>query len=122
MIGYVLVMILMGFVASYASICLKRATDNRIRPIEILQSGWLWAGGFLYVGASLLNIFLLKHLPYSVVVPLGALTYVWTMFLSHWLLHERTRHHGDPDRGGTAGTVICIIVSGASFDSKNKHI
>jgi len=84
MIGYVLVMILMGFVASYASICLKRATDNRIRPIEILQSGWLWAGGFLYVGASLL-----KHLPYSVVVPLGALTYVWTMFLSHWLLHER---------------------------------
>ena len=89
MIGYVLVMILMGFVASYASICLKRATDNRIRPIEILQSGWLWAGGFLYVGASLLNIFLLKHLPYSVVVPLGALTYVWTMCLSHWLVHER---------------------------------
>lgn len=89
MIVYILIVILMGFVASYASICLKRSTENRVRPLEILKSGWLWAGGFLYVGASLMNIFLLKHLLYSVVVPLGALTYVWTMFLSRWLLHER---------------------------------
>lgn len=39
--------------------------------------------------SSLMNLYLLRKLPYSLVVPLGSLTYIWTMLLSWRFLGER---------------------------------
>ena len=74
-------------VASFASFFLKKAAavDNKAK---ILLSPFFYLGGIMYVGSACVNIYLLKVLPYAVVLPIGSLTYVWTMFISHWLLKE----------------------------------
>jgi drug/metabolite transporter (DMT)-like permease len=50
---------------------------------------FLAIGGSLYFTGALLNIALLKKLPYSVVFPLTSITYIWTMILSYFFLNEK---------------------------------
>ena len=79
------VMTLMG---SVASLFLKRASDaDGIMAIIINPN--LYIGGFLYLMSAVLNIWLLRRLDYSVVLPLTSLTYVWTMVLSYMILKEK---------------------------------
>ena len=49
----------------------------------------LYAGGSLYLAASVLNIYVLRVLDYSSVLPLSAFTYVWTMFLARIKFGEK---------------------------------
>ena len=42
----------------------------------------------MYVISACINIYLLQLVPYAVAMPLGSLTYVWTMFVSNRLLGE----------------------------------
>lgn len=45
--------------------------------------------GFSFYGlGALLNIFLLKVLPYTVVLPANALTFIWTLLFAKWFFHE----------------------------------
>ena len=69
----------------------KMETGSKLFAIarNLLTCPAFYIGGLLYVLASLLSIYLLKVLPYSVVVPLGGLTYIWTMIISARLLHEK---------------------------------
>lgn len=48
----------------------------------------LYIGGGLYLISALLNIFVLRYLDYSVVLPLTSITYVWTMIISYLILKE----------------------------------
>lgn len=82
-------LILMGLTASVASFFLKKATANGLRISTLLMTPYLYMGGGLYVVSSLMNLYLLRRLPYSLVVPLGALTYIWTLILSRRFLGER---------------------------------
>ena len=77
----------MTCIASFVSYFLKKSsnTDNKIK---ILLSPWFYLGGILYVISAGINIVLLQLIPYTVAMPVGALTYVWTMFVSNRLLHE----------------------------------
>lgn len=81
-------LLLMGFFASLASFFLKRSTARGLNIQKLMFSPYFYLGGGLYVLSALLNLYLLKQLPYSVVIPLGALTYVWTMFIAHKFLEE----------------------------------
>lgn len=49
----------------------------------------LYIGGVLYVIAAVLNIIALKYLPYSIVLPLTAITYIWTIIISRLMLKEK---------------------------------
>jgi len=89
MIEIVLALLFMGLSASIASFFLKKSTVGGLSIKKLLRSLFFYLGGFLYVFAALLNIYLLKLLPYSIVVPLGALTYVWTLLISHRFLGEK---------------------------------
>ena len=84
--------LLMGMAASAASFFLKRAVSGGLKVIRLLQTPELYLGGVLYLFSALLNLYLLKRLPYSVVVPLGSLTYIWTILIANRFLGEsRTR-------------------------------
>jgi len=79
------VMTLMG---SVASIFFKRATGaDGLKAL--LTCPPLYIGGFLYVASAVVNIFVLKFLNYSVVLPLTSLTYIWTLVLARITLGER---------------------------------
>lgn len=84
----VMMVLLMGPTASVASLFLKRSIAEGISVKRLMTSPYFYFGGILYVISAVLNLYLLKHLPYSVVVPLGALTYIWTLWIAYKFLGE----------------------------------
>ncbi|QTN00824.1 EamA family transporter [Sediminibacillus dalangtanensis] len=67
----------------------------------------LLAGGMFYGAGAILNVWTLKHLPYTVVFPLTSLTYVWTLLLSSiWLRETLTKNK-------IVG--VLLIVAGSAF-------
>lgn len=107
MIVYVclLIMTLMG---SVASLFLKRASSaDGIK--SILFDINLYVGGSLYFLSAIINIWVLRYLDYSVVLPLTSLTYMWTMFLSYLILKEKIT------KRKVAGVILVLI--GAVFVS-----
>lgn len=84
----IIALLLMGPVASAASLFLKKSIAEGLSVKKLLTSPYSYFGGTLYVLSALLNLYLLKRLPYSVVVSLGALTYIWTLWIAHRFLGE----------------------------------
>lgn len=80
-------LILMTLIGSFAGYCLKKASNDNNWRIILLQP-WLYGGGALYLIAAGINVSVLKYLQYSVVLPLTSLTYVWTLIISYYFLHE----------------------------------
>lgn len=88
MVIYYIVLLVMTMFGSVASLFLKKASGlNSL--IDMLKNINLYIGGFLYVSSAVLNIWLLKILDYSVILPLTSLTYIWTMILSYFILKEK---------------------------------
>ncbi|AHF08059.1 EamA family transporter [Desulfitobacterium metallireducens] len=81
---YLIVMTLMGSVAAF---CLKKASGSEGLMV-LLKNRFLYYGGILYFLSALINIYLLRILPYSVVLPLTSITYIWTMAISYFALKE----------------------------------
>ncbi|MBR1861269.1 MAG: EamA family transporter [Lachnospiraceae bacterium] len=78
------------FLSSLASYFLKKSSPaDGGNKLKILLSPFFYLGGVLYVIAAASNIYLLQKLPYAIVLPLGSITYIWTMFLSNRLLGEK---------------------------------
>lgn len=85
MTEYWILLLIMTFMGSVASLFLKRAScSNGI--FEILKNINFYVGGCLYLGAAIINIIVLRYLDYSVVLPLTSITYIWTMVLSFLIL------------------------------------
>ena len=55
----------------------------------IIFSPFLYLGGATYLVSAILNIIVLRYLPYSIVLPLTSLTYIWSLILSYLLLNEK---------------------------------
>ncbi len=85
----VIALIAMAFIASFASYFLKKSSPAEGSKLKILLSPYFYLGGVLYVISASISIFLLQYLPYAIVMPLGSLTYIVTMFLSLKLLNEK---------------------------------
>ncbi len=98
------ILLLETVTASFASYCLKRSSSSEpaknaggpagassskgLGKLSILISPFFYFGGFLYVFSACMSILLLQFLPYAIVLPIGSLTYVWTLLLSRKLLGE----------------------------------
>lgn len=86
---------LMTILGSVASLFLKQASESfrgeniGAVAVNMLKTPSLYAGGALYLVASVLNIYVLRVLDYSSVLPLSAFTYVWTMFLARLRFGEK---------------------------------
>lgn len=85
---YYCLLVVMAFIASLASLFFKLSASSG-DLIHLLKNVKLYIGVILYGLAALLNIFILRYLDYSVVMPLGAITYIWTMIVSHFILKEK---------------------------------
>ena len=88
MILYYVLLLVMTVTASFASFFLKKSTNGGT-ILSILTNKYLYAGGFLYVITALLSIWLLKKIPFSVIVPLGSITYIWTLIIAAIFLKEK---------------------------------
>lgn len=88
MIFYIAVLVVMTFLGATASLFLKKASGSE-GILALMQNVNFYLGGMLYLLAAVLNIYILKFLEYSVVLPLTSLTYIWTMALSYLVLKEK---------------------------------
>ena len=82
-----LIVVLNTIGSSFASYFLKKTTGTNIP--ELLKDKYLYLGGGLYCCVSLMTVWLLQRMPYTVVIPIGALAFVWTMLISRQFLGER---------------------------------
>ena len=83
--GILLVVTLLGAVAS---LFLKKASGAE-GLAALLKNINFYIGGFFFFFSAVLNIYVLRYLDYSVVLPLTSFTYIWTMVLSYRILKEK---------------------------------
>jgi drug/metabolite transporter (DMT)-like permease len=78
----------MTVMGAFASYFLKKASGTANLKMLILNLN-LYIGGILYLFSAIVNIYVLKKLPYSSVLPLTSITYIWTMLISYFALNEK---------------------------------
>ena len=79
-----------GAIASYH---FKRASTsisgiNMASISALSKNKRFYLGVILYLAAAVNNIFILKYMDYSIILPMASLTYIWTMILAYKLLDE----------------------------------
>ena len=84
---YYLILILMTLLGAFAGYFFKSASGAKTK-IQMLLNKNTIIGGVLYSSTAVLNIYVLKYLEYSIVLPFTALTYFWTIILSKLFLNE----------------------------------
>jgi drug/metabolite transporter (DMT)-like permease len=85
---YFFLIFILTFLGSLAALFLKKASESKDIKTLILNINF-YAGGALYCGAATINIYVLRYLTYSTLLPLTSLTYIWTMILSRAVLKEK---------------------------------
>lgn len=80
---------LMTFLGALGSLGLKKGSSQGSGLVSLVFNKWFISGGMLYFISALLDIWLLKYIPYVVVLPLTSLTYCWSMILASFVLKER---------------------------------
>ncbi|ASA24088.1 DMT family transporter [Paenibacillus donghaensis] len=78
----IFVLIIMTLLGSFGGVLFKLHSVRR-------QLIYLFFGACSYGLGALLNIYLLKSLPYTVVMPANALTFLWTLLFAKWFFKER---------------------------------
>ena len=85
-----------------ASLFLKRASGFKNIKQLVSDVNFYLGGGFYFI-CAVLNIYVLRYLDYSTVLPLTSLTYIWTAVLSYFILKEKI---GPRKIIGVAGILI----------------
>ena len=83
------VFILMTMLGAVGSLGLKKGAALAGGVFSLVLNPWFVGGGFLYFVSAVLDIWLLRYIPYVIVLPLTALTYCWSMALAAFVLKER---------------------------------
>lgn len=97
----------MTFLGALGAFFFKKGTEN-MKSIFSLFINWkVYVGGIFYVSAAILNIIALKFLPYDIVMPLTAMTYIWTIIIARVTLGEKIT------RNKIIGVIL--IVAGSAF-------
>lgn len=84
---YVLVVV-MTLLGAIASALFKKATGDYSFK-NIFFSSVFISGVLMYGLASLLNIYLLKYMDYSKLVPMISLSYIWSMIIANKYFEEK---------------------------------
>ena len=79
----------MTFLGAMGAYFFKKASVQVTNIRTLLRSKELYLGGLLYVISAVMNILLLRYLQYSILYPMTAITYIWTVIVSHNLLGEK---------------------------------
>ena len=85
---YFMILIFMTLCGAVASLFLKRASGTE-GILKMFLNINLYIGGGLYLISAVLNVYILRYLDYSVVLPLTSITYIWSMILSYMILKEK---------------------------------
>lgn len=77
----------MTIVGAFGALFLKKASTSK-GTAAMLKNVHFYFGGACYALSAVLNVYLLRFMPYNVLLPLTSLTYIWTAFIGVKILHE----------------------------------
>jgi drug/metabolite transporter (DMT)-like permease len=84
----VLLIIVMTMLGSLGGFFFKKSTAVK-KIYYLLVNKYFYIGVLFYVLGALINIYVLKYMPYSVVLPMSSITYVWSIILSVLIIKEK---------------------------------
>lgn len=84
---------LMTIMGAFGGFFFKKATATIKDFRSLILNINLYIGGGLYFLSALINIYLLKYLPYIIVLPMTAITYIWTLLISYRYLKENITNY-----------------------------
>lgn len=87
MINYIF-LIIMTLMGAFAALFLKKASNFKSIKSLVYDINF-YIGGILYFLSALINIYVLRFLEYSIVLPLTSITYIWTMVISYYVFKEK---------------------------------
>lgn len=87
----IILVFLMTISGSLGAYFFKRGTESLQGKsfFYMILVPYIWIGGCFYILGIISNVILLRYLDYTIVYPMTALTYIWTLFISHLLLKEK---------------------------------
>ncbi|WP_242396837.1 EamA family transporter [Clostridium butyricum] len=85
---YYIFLIIMTLMGAFAGLFLKKASNFKNIKSLVFNVN-IYIGGLLYFLSALINIYVLRFLDYSVVLPLTSITYIWTMIISYYVFKEK---------------------------------
>ena len=88
MIKYIFVL-LMTLAGSLGAYFFKKSTAGLSGVLSLLRVPSFYLGGALYCLGALMNVVLLRYMDYTVLYPMGAITYIWSLVISNRFLGER---------------------------------
>ena len=88
MIKYIFVL-LMTLAGSLGAFFFKKSTSDLTNVFSLLRVPSFYLGGVLYCLAALMNVVLLRYMDYTIVYPMGAITYIWSLIISNRFLGEK---------------------------------
>lgn len=87
MIIYVFVL-LMTLAGSLGAYYFKKSISDISSVLSLLRAPSFYLGGSLYGLGALMNVVLLRYMDYTILYPMGAVTYIWSLILSNQFLGE----------------------------------
>lgn len=84
----IILFVVMTLLGAFAGLYLKKASST-VSLIDLLKEHYIYVGGGLYFLSALLNVYLLKYISLSIILPLTSVTYIWTMIISNRFLDEK---------------------------------
>ena len=98
-----LLVIPMTLIASFAAYNLKRGTESADGILSWFTIPRFYVGGALYMSNFLITIWLLRFIDYTILYPMGVLTYVWSQLIAN-------RFMGEPiTRNKIIGIIIIFV-------------
>ena len=85
---YVFVL-LMTLIGSLGAFYFKQSTNGMDGILSLLRSPSFYVGGGLYGASALLNVILLRFMDYTILYPMTAITYIWSLVISNRFLGEK---------------------------------
>lgn len=81
--------LLMTLIGSLGAFFFKRSTESMSGVFSLLKIPSFYIGGILYASGALINVILLRYMDYTVLYPMTAVAYIWSLVISNRFLGER---------------------------------
>lgn len=108
----ILLVFVMTFSGTIGAYFLKRTMTgiDGFNIKKLILSPTLYIGGFSYVLGAVINMILLRFIDYTVLYPMTALTYIWTLIFSYFVLKEKINVYKIAAVVFVAAGIIIIVI------------
>lgn len=85
--------ILMTLIGAFGAFFFKGSAEKAKGILALVWTPSFYLGGFLYGLSALLNVILLRYVDYTILYPMTAITYIWSLIISGFFLEEKITKH-----------------------------